>query len=888
MHDLAFAPASSPRPASSITSKASLKLLALAAISTVVVTALSALFFWSTFSAEATFVKSEWVAGTCVVASLALASLTWRSLLLFRAHIARTGAAQAANFSVFSAAADAVLMIEENGRIAAINPAAERMFVRSRDTTVGKDLSCVISDTAFLKTASSKASEPFARTARRSDGSEFPIEVTVSRNTVQGRTQFIAVARDVTARRRQEEALKQVITLRSNGGSEMMKAFVPLVNRAVGAELAFLFEARLVGSAVTGTLTLSREGTPETSGFFELGDTAVATVLTGGVHKFAAGARSQYPRDPLLANFQVEGLVAVPLTNTKGRVLGVLGAMSPQPLENVDALEETLQVFAERASAELERKAAEEALNAEKERLAGTLRSIREGFITIDSRGGVQLMNSTAEMLSGWSQMEAAGQPLSEVFHLVNERTRRSCTQAIQRVITTGFAPELDEPTLLISRDGTDRLVQTSAGPIRDRSGQQTGAVLLFRDVTERARHDEERRKVEKLESLGVTAGGIAHDFNNLLTCILGNLSLTLLSPKLDAQLTERLTSAKKASLRAQEIAQQLLTFAKGGAPVKQVVSIAPLVRDSLGFAVQEQNLRCITQIADDLWPAELDAGQMTQVLTNLFLNAQQAMPAGGTLRVECANLTLAAQNTRLGLEPGRYLKITVQDEGIGIPEEIIKKIFDPYFSTKPKGSGLGLATAFSIIRNHNGVIDVMSRAGEGTTFFVYIPASERPVVEQPVLTPAPAATMASSVSQANRVLVLDDEEAICALVTCALEPLGYQVTETNDALTAIRTYEEALNSGQPFDLVISDLTLPGGMGGREAVRRLREINPALKAIVSSGYANDPVMSHYREHGFCAMIAKPYEIAALGRMVGEVLSGSHQDVVDDAEELRTA
>jgi CheY-like chemotaxis protein len=270
--------------------------------------------------------------------------------------------------------------------------------------------------------------------------------------------------------------------------------------------------------------------------------------------------------------------------------------------------------------------------------------------------------------------------------------------------------------------------------------------------------------------------------------------------------------------------------------------------------------------IADDLWPAEVDAGQISQVLSNILVNAEQAMPAGGSLRISCANFALAQDNLRLRLSAARYVKITIHDEGIGIPEENLKKIFDPYFSTKPKGTGLGLATAYSIMKSHDGVVDVVSQAGEGTTFYLFLRATDKAVEVKPAEIAPPSAVVAA------RILVLDDEEDICALVRCALAPLGYDVTEATDALLAIRLYQEALQAGNRFDLVISDLTLPGGMGGQEAVRRMREIDPEVKAIVSSGYAMDPVVSRYRDHGFCGMIAKPYELDALGRVVAETLA----------------
>ena len=279
----------------------------------------------------------------------------------------------------------------------------------------------------------------------------------------------------------------------------------------------------------------------------------------------------------------------------------------------------------------------------------------------------------------------------------------------------------------------------------------------------------------------------------------------------------------------------------------------------------------------------ELDPGQISQVFSNLAANAQQAMPSGGTLCITGENLELPCDSHTLGLRAGRWVRLSLQDQGIGIPEEYFKKIFDPYFTTKPKGTGLGLATAYSIVKNHGGLIHVESRPGEGATFTICLPASEKKILPLPALPPQP-------VTDSPRVLVIDDEEAICMLVTCTLEPLGYQVTETLDGLSAIAAYEAAMREGRPYHLVISDLTMPDGLSGAQTIARLREIDPAVRAIVSSGYGNDPVLSRFEAYGFTGMIAKPYEIDALARKVAETLAAPPLPAVvyHDFEQRKTA
>ncbi|HWB60204.1 MAG TPA: ATP-binding protein, partial [Chthoniobacteraceae bacterium] len=384
-------------------------------------------------------------------------------------------------------------------------------------------------------------------------------------------------------------------------------------------------------------------------------------------------------------------------------------------------------------------------------------------------------------------------------------------------------------------------------------------------------------------ESLGIAAGGIAHDFNNLLTGIIGNLSLSLMTCDPEDDMHDRLSTAKKASIRAQELAQQLLTFAKGGAPVKKTSSIGQLIEETVNFTITGTNVLKEIRIPATLWPVDIDSGQISQVVANLVLNAEQAMPAGGTVRVCSENFTLAQEDATLSyLRPGRFVKITVQDEGIGIPQEYIKKIFDPYFTTKPKGSGLGLATAYSIIKSHDGMITVDSAAGTGSTFSIYLPASDKEVVGDKPNTQTP-------LTGSGKILIMDDEEVICELVNHTLSPIGYAVTETRDAASCVRQYAEAMLSGHPFDAVIMDLTIPGGVGGREAVKQLLEIDPNVRAIVSSGYATDPVMSRHREYGFCAMLAKPYEISDLAKIVHEVVGAKGEALVyHDFAHMQTA
>ncbi|NMC73554.1 MAG: PAS domain S-box protein, partial [Geobacteraceae bacterium] len=508
------------------------------------------------------------------------------------------------------------------------------------------------------------------------------------------------------------------------------------------------------------------------------------------------------------------------------------------------------------------RKIAEESLAGEKERLAVTLRSIGDGVITTDTEGKIVLINKVAEQLTGWSQEEALGRHLSEVFRIIGEKSRKPCPDPVTRVLGSGITVELANHTLLVSRDGKERTIADSAAPIRDRESRVVGAVLVFRDITEKRKMEEELLKSQKLESIGVLAGGIAHDFNNLLTAILGNISLAKMYVSEGDKVHQKLVEAEKASLRARDLTQQLLTFSRGGAPVKKTAAVTDIIRDSVAFTLSGSRATYRFSMADDLWPVEVDEGQMSQVINNLILNADQAMPSGGVIEVGCSNLTVGADSL-LPLRSGRYVVITITDEGIGIPEEALPRIFDPYFSTKKDGKGLGLATVYSIIRNHDGHITVQSTPGAGTTFTIYLPASGGGAIQ------ADTEETADHTGKAT-VLVMDDEENIREVAGEMLKFIGYDVEFAGNGEEAVTLYRNAWESGEPFVAVLMDLTIPGGMGGKEAVRMLQDIDPGVKAIVSSGYSNDPILADYRSYGFSGIITKPYKLGDLKKMLATV------------------
>ncbi|HEX2912556.1 MAG TPA: PAS domain S-box protein [Chloroflexia bacterium] len=511
------------------------------------------------------------------------------------------------------------------------------------------------------------------------------------------------------------------------------------------------------------------------------------------------------------------------------------------------------------------------ALAEEKERQLVTLRSIGDGVITTDTQGCITLMNPVAETLTGWMQEEALGRPLLEVFRLINGKTREPAENPAIRVLETGEVQGLASRTMLVDRDGNERYVSNSGAPIRNSLGKIIGVVLTFRDVTERQRNEQELLKAQKLESIGILAGGIAHDFNNILTAIAGNIALARLETDSDGDseglIGELLVEAENAAMRAKDLTQQLLTFSKGGAPVKKAASLRELLEESASFALRGSNVKCYLNIETNLWPVEIDAGQINQVVNNLIINADQAMPEGGQITITAQNVPEEHLDKALPLKPGSYVCVSIKDEGIGIPPRNLSRIFDPYFTTKQKGSGLGLATSFSIINRHDGYITVSSELGSGSTFTFYLPATAGKVVKTSAFKPA---VLAGS----GRILLMDDDKMIRDLGARALKRLGYDITVAQDGAEAVNLYREALDKGSRYDIVIMDLTVPGGMGGKETINHLYRLDPGVRAIVSSGYSNDPVMANYQQYGFKGVLSKPFMMEELSQKLELIIKGN--------------
>jgi signal transduction histidine kinase/ActR/RegA family two-component response regulator len=421
-------------------------------------------------------------------------------------------------------------------------------------------------------------------------------------------------------------------------------------------------------------------------------------------------------------------------------------------------------------------------------------------------------------------------------------------------------APIMEQEYLRL--DGSRLPVETTAVPIRYQD--QDAHMVFVRDITEHQQAQAAIANTQKLESLGILAGGIAHDFNNILTAILGNLSLLQSEIKASGNALELFQEAQTACATAKGLSHQLLTFAKGGHPIVKVMDLRPLLKQTASFSTRGSNARCVLELGDSLLAVNIDKEQIAQVIQNLMINAVQAMPEGGTITLRARLVALGA-NERSPLAAGRYVQVTVQDQGTGIPPLHITKIFDPYFSTKSAGRGLGLAMCYSVMAKHGGHICAESRPGAGATFILHFPAADAAAV-------APEPGLPALTPGHGRILIMDDEPSVSKALARMLAHLGYQAESVEDGQAALDAYRRAMATGKPYAAVIMDLTIPGGMGGKDTMRKLSALDPQARAIVSSGYSNDPIMSEYASHGFSGVLTKPYSMeevsAALHRVIG--------------------
>ena len=509
-----------------------------------------------------------------------------------------------------------------------------------------------------------------------------------------------------------------------------------------------------------------------------------------------------------------------------------------------------------------DQKLVEEQLRGQEEINQALIENSEDGIMLYDRDHRYLYVNPAFERMMGVTRDEVIGLTREDLDF--PSELHNFWHDTIERVFQSGTSEsliyELDTPS------GRKKLLWNVFPGLRDSEGEIQSVFGVSHDVTEHIRAEEENLKLERLESLGVLAGGIAHDFNNILTVLFGNIAAAKSQLGNPVESGKSLENAEKAFQRASHLTNQLLTFAKGGEPLTENLDLAPLIRETVSFDLSDSKTRLELQFDDDLWHALGDQGQITQVFSNLAINANQAMPNGGRLYISLENTTLA-HNKVLGLEAGKYILVCIKDEGIGINSGELSRIFDPYYSTKQTGSGLGLATVYSIIKRHKGHISVTSTPGLGTSFEILLPAIEVAGVDKPAIEHKQKAGAGKS----RRILVMDDEVMICDLVTQVLKREGYSVDTAFNGKEAIALVQKAMADSLPYDCIIMDLTIPGGMGGKEAIVKVLELDPEARVIVYSGYAVDPVMAKYSDYGFAGMITKPFSIKELTEEVARQL-----------------
>lgn len=514
-----------------------------------------------------------------------------------------------------------------------------------------------------------------------------------------------------------------------------------------------------------------------------------------------------------------------------------------------------------------ERKHAEQKILEEKQFTDTALDSQLDTFFLFEPETGKALRwNRAFRTISGYSDAEIAANPAPESYYSPEDIARANAfTEKILKLETGTI--ELD----LICKDGSTVPTEYRVSVVKDGNGVPRYIISIGRDIRERKQAELEKQQLEaqilqnqKLESVGTLAGGIAHDFNNFLSVIIGNASLAESLFSANKQFMKHISAILIGAEQAKNLTQQLLTFARGGAPVIKAVDINSLIHESAEFVLRGARVKCQFELSENIWSVKADKGQISQVISNLVINANQAMPDGGQIIIRTENIE-RIENENLPLVDGKYVKITVEDQGCGIPEKNLANIFDPYFTTKATGSGLGLATVFSIIKRHSGEIRVRSQEGKGTIFSIFLPASQ--------MSPAQAQESPPLLHRGRgRVLIMDDEKDILEMAASMLEKLGYATEQATDGSDAVAMYQKALGTDSPFNLVILDLTVPGGMGGANAMTELAKIDPQVKVIVCSGYHHDPILSHYKDYGFIGMIPKPYRMNDMAKVLRDVFA----------------
>jgi PAS domain S-box-containing protein len=740
---------------------------------------------------------------------------------------------------------DSIISLDLNNRITGWNEGARQIYGYSAEDMIGKPVSILNSpllhdEEAQLleKIKTGERIESFETVRRRSDGRDIHISLTISPiKDATGKTIGASrIARDITERKRAEKALRES-NERYRRITQTVTDYIYTVHLENGQPVRTTHSPACV--AVTGYT--SEEFTFQPLLWMHM-------VLVED-------------RKLVLQQFQriLSGEDIPPIEHRIQRKDGEVRWVRNTPVPHLDPHGKLLS-YDGLVRDITERKLAEEALQSSEEQLRLTMEKVPIGILVRDPSGEYLRVNDALGKLLGYTKDYLLQLKPKDIFHPDDvDKTEGQFREMIQREENSS---EIE--ARLIRKNGQTAQAHIRSGLVRDQTGKPLFIVQLIEDITLRKQSEEERVRSSRLDALGIFAGGIAHDLNNILMAITWNLDLAIREVTHSKTVSAYLEEARHAAFRASGLSRRFLTFSKGGAPVKKTVNLADVLAPSVDFALRGSNLRGNFQIHPDLTLVEIDVGQISQVIDNLIINAREACPTGGEIFVRADNVELTEQDSN-ELPPGRYVRIEVEDEGQGIPDTIIDKIFDPYFSTKDRGSGLGLATCYSIMKRHGGAIQVSSQANRGSIFTLLLPAaigfsSSNTSTSVPV-----------PLSGKGKILIIDDEPGIRKTLSQFLDSVGYQTECAESGNEGCVVFARAREELEPFDAVILDATIPGGLGGEAAFRALKKIDPLIKVILCSGYADNNLLNNWEELGFRGRFQKPFEASDLIKLLNKII-----------------